>query len=94
MADRIRRAVEDALRVSPEGQQKLARQGKMSARERVAARSTTAALSRTACWPTRWGRSLPADGVITGQGTVDGRRALVVANDPTVKAGSWGALNS
>ena len=34
---------------------------------------------------------LPADGVVTGQGTVDGRPALVVANDPTVKAGSWGA---
>ncbi len=34
---------------------------------------------------------LPADGVVTGQGMVDGRPALVVANDPTVKAGSWGA---
>jgi acetyl-CoA carboxylase carboxyltransferase component len=34
---------------------------------------------------------LPADGVITGRGLVDGRPALVVANDPTVKAGSWGA---
>ena len=36
-------------------------------------------------------RGLPADGVVTGQGLVDGRPALVVANDPTVKAGSWGA---
>ena len=34
---------------------------------------------------------LPADGVVTGQGLVDGRPALVAANDPTVKAGSWGA---
>jgi acetyl-CoA carboxylase carboxyltransferase component len=34
---------------------------------------------------------LPADGVVTGRGTVDGRPVLVVANDPTVKAGSWGA---
>ncbi len=34
---------------------------------------------------------LPADGVVTGQGLVDGRPVLVVANDPTVKAGSWGA---
>ncbi|MFW6204645.1 MAG: acyl-CoA carboxylase subunit beta, partial [Actinomycetota bacterium] len=34
---------------------------------------------------------LPADGVVTGRGLVDGRAALVVANDPTVKAGSWGA---
>src|SRR5690606_2153883 len=34
---------------------------------------------------------LPADGVVTGRGEVDGRAAIVVANDPTVKAGSWGA---
>jgi methylmalonyl-CoA decarboxylase subunit alpha len=34
---------------------------------------------------------LPADGVVTGVGTVDGRRVAVMANDPTVKAGSWGA---
>ena len=34
---------------------------------------------------------LPADGVVTGQGLVEGRPALVVANDWTVKAGSWGA---
>ena len=34
---------------------------------------------------------LPADGVVTGRGMVDGRPAIVVANDPTVKAGSWGA---
>ena len=35
--------------------------------------------------------NLPADGVVTGQGLVEGRPALVVANDWTVKAGSWGA---
>jgi acetyl-CoA carboxylase carboxyltransferase component len=34
---------------------------------------------------------LPADGVVTGRGLIDGRPALVVANDPMVKAGSWGA---
>lgn len=33
----------------------------------------------------------PADGVVTGLGEVDGRPVVVVANDPTVKAGSWGA---
>jgi acetyl-CoA carboxylase carboxyltransferase component len=33
---------------------------------------------------------LPADAVITGSGTVAGRRVAVVAHDPTVKAGSWG----
>jgi propionyl-CoA carboxylase beta subunit len=34
---------------------------------------------------------LPADGVVTGRGAVGGRPVCVMANDPTVKAGSWGA---
>ena len=34
---------------------------------------------------------LPADGVVTGRALVAGRPVAVVANDPTVKAGSWGA---
>lgn len=34
---------------------------------------------------------LPADGVITGTGRVDGRAVAIIAHDPTVKAGSWGA---
>ena len=53
--------------------------------------STRAASSRTAATPTRTADGLPADGVVTGRGTVDGRPAIVIANDPTVKAGSWGA---
>jgi acetyl-CoA carboxylase carboxyltransferase component len=34
---------------------------------------------------------LAADGVITGVGVLHGRPCAVMANDPTVKAGSWGA---
>jgi len=33
---------------------------------------------------------LPADGVVTGTGTIEGRPVAVMANDSTVKAGSWG----
>ncbi len=33
---------------------------------------------------------LPADGVVTCIGTVDGRKVCVIANDFTVKAGAWG----
>jgi acetyl-CoA carboxylase carboxyltransferase component len=33
---------------------------------------------------------LAADGVITGIGVLHGRTCAVMANDPTVKAGSWG----
>ncbi len=53
--------------------------------------ATRARSSRTRCWPTRPADDLPADGVVTGVGEVDGRPVAVMANDPTVKAGSWGA---
>ncbi|MBX6350556.1 MAG: acyl-CoA carboxylase subunit beta [Clostridia bacterium] len=33
---------------------------------------------------------LPADGVVTGTGRIHGRPVAVMANDSTVKAGSWG----
>lgn len=35
---------------------------------------------------------LPADGVVTGIGTVGGRDVAVIANDSTVKAGAWGRV--
>ena len=53
--------------------------------------STTARSSRTGCSRTRSPAICPADGVVTGVGRVDGRPVCVMANDPTVKAGSWGA---
>src|SRR5690625_182555 len=34
--------------------------------------------------------SLPSDGVVTGVGQVNGQSVCVMANDSTVKAGSWG----
>jgi len=36
---------------------------------------------------------LPADGVLTGVGRVEGRTVAVIAHDFTVKAGSWGLLS-
>jgi acetyl-CoA carboxylase carboxyltransferase component len=35
---------------------------------------------------------LPADGVVTGVANIDGRPVAIMANDSTVKAGSWGEL--
>jgi acetyl-CoA carboxylase carboxyltransferase component len=91
MADRIRRAIDDALRPAPEGIEKLARQGKLPARERIALLFDEGSFVENGLLANALAGDLPADGVVTGQGSVDGRRALVVANDPTVKAGSWGA---
>lgn len=36
-------------------------------------------------------KGLPADGVVTGIGKINGQKVCVMANDSTVKAGSWGA---
>jgi 3-methylcrotonyl-CoA carboxylase beta subunit len=35
---------------------------------------------------------LPGAGIITGIGTVDGRKVMIVANDPTVKGGAYHPL--
>jgi methylmalonyl-CoA decarboxylase subunit alpha len=34
---------------------------------------------------------LPADGVVTGMGKINGQLVCVMANDSTIKAGSWGS---
>src|SRR5215471_1465858 len=91
VADRIRRAIDTAARTSPEGLEKLARQSKLPVRERIALLLDDGSFVEDALLANAVADDLPADGVVIGQGTVDGRHALVVANDPTVKAGSWGA---
>jgi acetyl-CoA carboxylase carboxyltransferase component len=70
---------------------RLAAQHKLYVRERVALLVDPDTFVEDGQLANALGTGLPADGVVTGQGLVDGRPALVVANDPTVKAGSWGA---
>ena len=75
------------------GGAKLAEQGKLFVRDRLALLLDEGSfvedgLLANAAAPTG---DLPADGVVTGVGRVDGRPVCVMANDPTVKAGSWGA---
>ncbi len=53
--------------------------------------STRAPSSRTRCWPTRRPPTCPPTAWSPASGRIDGRPVCVVANDPTVKAGSWGA---
>ena len=67
-------------------------QGKLTARERVAA-----LLDKDGPWfelgllvaYDQYDGQAPAAGVVTGVGRVGGRPVVVVANDATVKAGSW-----
>ena len=70
---------------------KLAAQNKLYVRDRIALLHDAETFGEDGQLANALGRDLPADGVVTGQGLVDGRPVLVVANDPTVKAGSWGA---
>jgi len=70
---------------------KLAAQHKLYVRDRIALLFDAETFVEDGQLANALGDRLPADGVVTGQGLVDGRPALVVANDPTVKAGSWGA---
>ncbi|HEY7049025.1 MAG TPA: acyl-CoA carboxylase subunit beta [Jatrophihabitantaceae bacterium] len=70
---------------------KLASQHKLYVRERIALLFDGGTFVEDGQLANAQSTGLPADGVVTGQGLVDGRPALVVANDPTVKAGSWGA---
>jgi methylmalonyl-CoA decarboxylase subunit alpha len=71
---------------------KLAQQGKLFVRDRLALLLDDAGgLAEDGLLVNALAGDLPADGVVTGVGTIDGRPVAVVANDPTVKAGSWGA---
>jgi acetyl-CoA carboxylase carboxyltransferase component len=65
-------------------------QGKLPVRERVARLLDEGSFSEDALLANWEGDGLGADGVVTGTGTIAGRPVAVMANDPTVKAGSWG----
>ncbi len=92
MTDRFRKASERARQGGPEKYHaRLAEQGKLFVRERVAQLCDAGSFVEDGLLANQ-DEDLAADGVVTGRGTVDGRPVMVIANDPTVKAGSWGRL--
>lgn len=81
-----------ASATAPEkAQAKLDSQGKIYVRDRIALLFDEGSFVEDGRFANALQPGLPADGVVTGRGTVDGRPAIVIANDPTVKAGSWGS---
>ncbi|MEK6609234.1 MAG: acyl-CoA carboxylase subunit beta [Myxococcota bacterium] len=92
-ADKLREEIERIHRGGAEKYHaKNAQAGKLFCRERI----------RLLCDPEKpfcedgalanvGNADLPADGVVTGVGIMHGRSVAVMANDSTVKAGSWGA---
>src|SRR4051794_29388536 len=87
----LKAALEQARAGGPtRHREKSADQGKLPVRERIERLVDPGSLAGGALPANGEQGGLGADGVITGMATVAGRPACVMANDPTVKAGSWG----
>src|SRR5262245_54050638 len=91
MREQIHDAVQRALTPDERALEKIRGQGKLTARERIDLLVDDGSFVEDAVLANAMASGLPADGVVTGRGTIDGTPAVVVANDPMVKAGSWGA---
>src|SRR4051812_28778260 len=68
-----------------------AEKGKLFARERIRLLVDDGSFVEDGLYANALAGDLPADGVVTGTARVDGRPVWLMANDSTVKAGSWGA---
>ncbi len=80
-----------ALVGGPERHREKAReQGKLPVRERVALLVDDGSFAEEGLLANWEQDGLGADGVVTGVGEIGGRPVALMANDPTVKAGSWG----
>ena len=91
MSERSRKLREKALAGGVRYLPKLREQNKLPVRERLDLLLDAGTWVEDGLFANALAEELPADGVLTGLGTIDGRRVAVMANDPTVKAGSWGA---
>ena len=75
----------------PRYHEKARAEGKLFCRERLALLLDAGSFVEDGALANSNAPDLPADGVVTGTGCVAGRPVCVMANDSTVKAGSWGA---
>src|SRR6187455_1688291 len=87
--------LEQALERAREGgpqrhRDKSQEQGKLPVRDRVARLVDADSFVEDALLANWEQVGFGADGVVTGMATVAGRPVALMANDPTVKAGSWG----
>ncbi|MGH9623742.1 MAG: carboxyl transferase domain-containing protein, partial [Bryobacteraceae bacterium] len=88
------RALEDRLRLGggPAKVEKQHRAGKWTARERIARLADSGGVFLEIgllIAHDRYDGQAPAAGVVTGVARIEGRPAVIVANDATVKAGAW-----
>ncbi|WP_099363099.1 acyl-CoA carboxylase subunit beta [Fredinandcohnia onubensis] len=71
--------------------QKLKEQNKLFVRDRLALLFDKGIYQEDGKYANNSAGDLPADGVVTAIGEINGQKVCVMANDSTVKAGSWGA---
>ena len=92
MAEAVSERLERARAGGPQRHRdKLSAQNKLSARERIARLfDKNAEFVEDGLLAGTEDPELAAEGVVTGIGVMHGRTCAVMANDPTVKAGSWG----
>jgi acetyl-CoA carboxylase carboxyltransferase component len=89
--DRLLEALDRAYAGGPDKyREKLPEQGKIPVRERVERLVDSGSFAEQALLANWDKEGLGADGVVTGMALVGGRKVALMANDPTVKAGSWG----
>ena len=88
---RQRELREKALKGGTRYLPKLREQNKLTARERLDLLLDKGSFIEDGIFANVLADELPADGVVTGLGMIGSRQVVVMANDPTVKAGSWGA---
>lgn len=67
-----------------------AEKGKLFARDRIARLVDPESFVEDGLFAAAMDGDLPADAVVTGTAAIDGRTVALMANDSTVKAGSWG----
>jgi len=93
LAEDLRARVDGARKGGPDAAAATQKKrGKLPARERVARLldpdTPFLELSALAAWGLHEGEA-PSAGIVTGIGRVSGRECLVIANDPSVKGGSY-----
>jgi acetyl-CoA carboxylase carboxyltransferase component len=93
MDERLTEATERALRGGPERyHDKLKTQGKLFVRDRIDLLVDPESFVEDGLLARTDDDVLAADGVVTGRARVASRPVMIIANDPTVKAGSWGRV--
>jgi methylmalonyl-CoA decarboxylase subunit alpha len=94
MDDKTRELVEKTETIkkggAPKYHEKLKEEKKLFVRDRLRLLLDPGFELEDALFANNVERDLPADGVVTGIGQIEGRTVCFMANDSTVKAGSWG----